>query len=174
MRALGVALAACCAAILYPSAAHANPIGASAGAVTCALGFQHLGAPDDDATFTRQTGIDHSIHFANTGTIAVFDDERPGLADIIDRDGLGAILHKDVTLALRKPHGHAHGDNDNDNDRDDHSPHASGPAPVLHTVTPSDPAGGGVETSATPEPGSILLLATGLAAVVFWRRQIFA
>lgn len=182
MRALGVALAACCTMVLWPSAAHANPIGAHTGVVTCALGVQHFDALDaDEATFTRQTGIDHSIHFANTGTVSVFDDERIGLGDAIDLDGLGLKTHKDQTLALRTPHHGDDGDHDSDpaNDRDGNPPHAGGPVPVLPTLkvtasTVTEPEGGGIQTSATPEPGSIVLLATGLAAVIWWRRQIFA
>jgi hypothetical protein len=194
MKALGVALAVCCAVVLWPSAARANPIGAQVGAVTCALGAQSGSSGGGDATFTSESGMDQSLQFANTGLVAVFNDERTALADLIAVEGLGADLHKELTLALRthdKAHhannGHRHdNDNDNDNDADDsaatsdpagpasptaNAPHLADPLPQTPQATdpPADPP-----TSATPEPGAFVLLATGLVGLVCLRRQISA
>jgi hypothetical protein len=191
MKALGVALAVCCAVVLWPSAARANPIGAHVGSVTCALGVQSSSSGGGDATFTSESGMDESLQFANTGLVAVFNDERTALADLIAIEGFGADLHKELTLALRtqdKAHhannGHRH-DNDNDNDADDsaatsdptdpapttNAPHLANPLPQTPQTT-DVPAG--TPTSATPEPGSIVLLATGLVGLVLLRRQISA
>jgi hypothetical protein len=187
MKALGVALATCCVAVLWPSAARANPIGAHVGAVTCALDA-HSGSFDaDDATFTRESGMDQSLQFANTGFVAVFNDERTALADLIALEGLGVNLHKELTLALRTPDkGHAKHDNDdtdNDRDADDHGPSNNSTPPIVpgpkvdnplpHGPQLNDPPAADPPTSATPEPGSIVLLATGLVALVSLRRQIF-
>jgi hypothetical protein len=196
MKALGVALATCCVAVLWPSAAHANPIGAHVGAVTCALGAPSGLSDADDATFTRENGMDQSLHFANTGFVAAFNDERTALADLIAVEGLGVDLHKELTLALRTPpngHAWAKGDakndndngsgKDNDNDADNgpnndpappmpHTPKLDNPLP--HGPALNDPPAADPPTSATPEPGSIVLLATGLVALVCLRRRIFA
>lgn len=195
MRALGVALGACCAAVFWPSAAHANPIGAHVGAVTCALGANSGSFDTDDATFTRESGMDQSLHFANTGFVAVFNDERTALADLISLEGLGVDLHKELTLALRthdeghhgKGHGKGHAwndnDNDNDHDADDDGPGNGATPPIVAGPKLDNPLPHGPQlndppadppTSATPEPGSIVLLATGLVALVCLRRQIFA
>jgi hypothetical protein len=191
MKALGVALVACCTAVIWPSAAHANPIGAHVGAVTCALGSNSGSFDTDDATFTGESGMDQSLHFANTGFVAVFNDERTALADLISLEGLGVDLHKELTLALRKHdeghHGKGHAendiDNDNDHDADDGGPANGATPPIVAGPKVDSPLPHGPQlndppadppTSATPEPGSIVLLATGLVALVCLRRQIFA
>jgi hypothetical protein len=185
MKALGVALAACCAAVLWPSALHANPICARDAAERTKLatipGSQAFDGDHDadDGTFTAQAGLDHSIHFATTGTIDVFNDDHTSLGNVIDTEGRSTAESQMVTVGLRTA-SHA-----GDNDADDQGPgnqgqgHAyawghdhSGPKV---SDPPRDPAGGGgTSTSATPEPASMLLLATGLAGVILCRRQLFA
>ena len=193
MKALGVVLAACCAVVLWPSALHANPICARDAAERTKLatipGSQAFDGDHDadDGTFTAQAGLDHSIHFATTGTIDVFNDDHPGLGHVIDDEGLPAADHQTLTVGLTTGHHDADNDRDN-NDNDDQgsarhgesseTPH--GMTPPLHhgpkvSESPNTPAGGGgTSTSATPEPASMLLLATGLAGVLLYRRQLFA
>ena len=182
MKTLGVALAACCAAVFWPSVAHANPFGtreaASEKTLNFVPGWQALDG-DGDANagaFTSQAGLDHSVHFASTGTTDVFNDERVSLGDVIDVDGLARAMHTEITLGLR--HGDDEGDKDRDkgrdNDRDDHHGPVAPGAPTPHGPKLSDPpTGGAATTSATPEPGSMLLLATGLAGLICYRRQLF-
>jgi hypothetical protein len=191
MKALGVALAACCAVAFWPSAAHADPIGARVGATT--VEHTKIAVHDDDATFSVQGGLDRSITFANTGQTEVFDDDRVSLGDVIDLEGLGLMLHDQITLGLRTM-GHD-ADNDGDHDGGDRraglasgsdsgsgaglnpgvgAGHRTVPA-LLHGPKVTDPqGGGGTTTSATPEPASMLLLATGLAGVLLYRRRLFA
>lgn len=200
MRALGVALAACCAAVFWPSALHANPICARDAAERTKLetipGSQAFDADHDraDRTFTAQAGLDHSIHFATTGTIDVFNDDQPSLGHVIDTEGLSTADHHVVTVGL---HAASHeGDNDADergaaNQGQGHAyawghgtsgpklgdPPSAGASdpPIAGPNPPTDPAdGGGISPAATPEPASMLLLATGLAGVILFRRQLFA
>lgn len=186
MKALGVALVACCAMVLWPSAAHANPIGAREAAETTKLatdpGWQAFdGDRDaDDGMFTAQAGLDNSAHFAAMGTADVFDDDRASLGSVIDVDGLATAANTETTLALRTVR-HA-GDNDGDENGDSHG-HSGTPKvthapqadpPASHPPAADPPGGGGTQTSATPEPASMLLLATGIVGVLFFRRQLFA
>lgn len=187
MRALGVALAACCAVVFWPSALHANPIGARDAAERTKLatipGSQVFDGDHDadDGTFTAQAGLDNSIHFATTGTVDVFNDDHASLGNVIDAEGLSTADHQVVTVGLRTD---SH-DGDHDNDANGSGPGNEGQGhayawghdhsgPKL-SDPPNDPAGGaGPSTSATPEPASMLLLATGLAGLILLRRQLFA
>jgi len=189
MRALGVALAACGAMVLWPSALHANPIGPHDAADRTRLatvpGSEAFDGDDDadDGAFTAQAGLDNSVHFAATGTLDAFSDDHVSMANVVDVEGLATISDNQITLALRTVAG---GD---DNDKDDmvaaqsavlpavaHGPSLDPPAAAPLTDPPSsvDPPMGGVQTSATPEPASLLLLATGLLGVLVFRRQLFA
>ena len=177
MKAVGVALAAFCAAVLWPSAARANPFGTREAAADTSLnvapGWQVFDGDGDanEGVFTSQTGLDNSVHFASTGTVDAFNDERVSLSDVIDLEGLALTLKTDITLGLRS------GDTDPAGDMDaDGSVEHGAPPMMPHGPKISDPPGGtgGPAVSATPEPGSMLLLATGLVGLICYRRQLFA
>lgn len=195
MKALGVALAACSAMVLWPSAVHANPIVAREAADTTVLatvpGSQAFDADRDadDGMFTAQAGLDNSAHFAAMGamgTTDVFDDDHESPDRDIDVDGLATAANSATTVALRTANHEGDNDNDGDNDGDDsgsggHPPvgappvsHTPQPEPAPHGPSANPPGGGGAVPSATPEPASMLLLATGLVGVLCFRRQLFA
>ncbi|HEX4568162.1 MAG TPA: PEP-CTERM sorting domain-containing protein [Vicinamibacterales bacterium] len=186
MRALGVALAACCAVVLWPSALHADPIRARDAAERTKLatipGSQVFDGDHDadEGTFTAQAGLDHSIHFAATGTIDVFNDDHPSLGNVIDVEGLSTADHQTITVGLVAGHHDADNDHQGSDTHSDSGETPHGMTPPLQlgpkvSDPPIDPAGGvGTSTSATPEPASMLLLATGLAGVILYRRQLFA
>jgi hypothetical protein len=165
MRAIGIALAVCSAAVLYPSTARADAIRAQAGAISCALSAHTSGGPivsaqhnervdveDDDATFQKRGGLEQSAHFANHGSAAVFPDDRTSFRDEISVEGFGLSLKKQITIALRKPL---------------KSPEGREQAISLPTVREAG-------ASATPEPASLLLIATGLAGLFRHRKQLAA
>ena len=173
MKAPLVALAFACAAVAGPDPASADPIRASAGSTACALDVRassdwhpdqpwaspivtidHSARLEDDATFRNYTGLGNSAHFANTGSIQVWSDDRTRIEQWIDFDGFGLILHKHITIALRKHFGKGH------------IKHGDGTLRLPQAA--QDPG------SHAPEPESVVLIATGLAAAFVFRRQLFA
>ena len=178
MKALGVTLAFSCAVALVPATAHAERIGVKEASTACSLdsrasperervvagssseGEQVDGArvvvalnnegEDDDATFQRRSGLEHSAQFANHGSAESFADDRSIFGDDNDFDGFGSDLKKQITLALRKH---------------DKKPVDSGKALVPRADAAASP---------NPEPASMFLIGTGLAGLFRYRRQLFA
>jgi hypothetical protein len=147
MKALGVALAVCCAAVLTPSTAHADTIGAQTAAAVCMMGSsaqlsEHVSV---DLTADNRTEVVNAIRV--TGSL--------------DLPGLGLHLG---WFDLEGQHGE--------------DEHGEGPLASAHNLRVG-PRGlsarvTGASTSATPEPASMLLVATGLAGLLFYRRRLFA
>lgn len=171
MRVLGMVLAVG-VAVLYPSTAKADPIRVQAGAVTSTLDAritpinttdqngpvvtaQHSGQADvdgnDDATFKPQSGLEQSAYFANHGSAVVFADDRSSFKDAISAEGLGVNLQTHITIALRAG---------------EEKTYLGGEVCVMRVPE--------VDASTTPEPGSLLLIASGLAGLLLYRRQLFA
>jgi hypothetical protein len=171
MRVVGMVLAVG-VAVLYPSVAKADPIKVQVGATTSTLDARitpinttdqsgsavtaqqsEQSAVDDDgdASFTTRSGVERSAYFANHGLVAVFADDRSSFKDTISSEGLGVGLQTHITIALRAG---------------EEKVYLGGDVCVMRTAE-ADP-------STTPEPGSLLLIATGLAGVLLYRRQLFA
>ena len=178
MKALGVTLAFSCAVALVPATAHAERIGVKEASTACSLDSrasperervvagsssegEHVDGArlvvalnnegeDDDATFQRQSGLEHSAQFANHGSAESFADDRSIFGDDNDFDGFGSDLKKQITLALRKH---------------DKKPVDSGKALVPRADAAASP---------NPEPASMFLIGTGLAGLFRYRRQLFA
>ncbi len=159
-------------AVLYPSMAKADPIKVQAGAVTSTVDTRITPATttdqsgpvvtaqhseqadvddDNDVTFKTRSGLEQSAYFANHGTAQVFADDRSSFKDTISAEGLGVNLQTHITIALRAG---------------EEAIYLGGEVCVLKVPE--------ADASMTPEPGSLLLIATGLAGVLLYRRQLFA
>lgn len=183
MRAFRIAVALCSVSVLWPAAARADAIRAQAGAATCTLDYRiytpagEWSSPgqgrgpivaaqhseqidlDGDATFQPRGGLEHSAHFANHGSADVFADDRTSFHDAISFDGFGINLKKHITIALRK-HQHNEG--------------KEGKGGQGRRAAIALPAAADPDASPTPEPASVLLIGTGLAGLILFRRQLFA
>jgi hypothetical protein len=171
MRVVGMVLAVG-VAVMYPSTAKADPIKLQAAVVTSSLDASYVpvspASPTDqngaivtadhseqvavdDATFQTRTGLEQSAYFANFGSAQVFADDRSSFKDTISAEGLGVNLQTHITIALRAGEDKVY----------------LGPEVCVMRAPEVDP-------STTPEPASLLLIATGLAGALLYRRQLFA
>jgi hypothetical protein len=151
-------------AVLYPSMAKADPIKVQAGAIAPVNTTDQSGSVvtaqhgeradvdnDNDATFNTRSGLEQSAYFANHGSAQVFADDRSSFKDTISAEGLGVNLQTHITIALRAG---------------EETIYLGGEVCVLKVPV--------ADASTTPEPGSLLLIATGLAGMLLYRRQLFA
>ena len=191
MKALSAAMALSCAVVLTPSIAAADSFGPREGKSACTINLdgpfesgerstrdsiaavnsdgnasasEH--SPDisgwrdhdnsgpgsfDDDMFGRRGGLENSAHFANHGSPQLFPDDRSSFRDEISFEGFGDV-QRHITAALRKHQGnHGRG-----HDR--------------RTLVPQ----GDTAPTPNPEPASMLLIGTGLAGLVRYRRQLFS
>lgn len=95
---------------------------------------------EDGLSFAWNAGLDRSATFASGGQAALFVDEDTDAHDLLRFDGFSAGTNAAVTFGLRDRIGNS--------------------GFLLRLSTNGDPAGG----SQTPEPASMLLLGTGVAA----------
>jgi len=164
-------------AVSYPSVARADAIRAQEGAVTCALDARVTAVPGgnapsgevasgqhseqltvntaSDATFLNRGGLEQSAYFANHGSTYLFADDRSSFHDAISAEGLGVNLDTHLTIALRAG---------------EEQTYLGGEVCVLRVPGTE----GAPETSTTPEPGSLLLIGTGLAGLLLYRKQLLA
>ena len=171
MRIVGVALAVC-VAVMYPSTAKADPIKVQTGVVIASLDAKITANtnPSDpnspvasteqsgqvtlggDATFLSRGGLEQSAFFASHGSTYLFADDRSSFHDGITAEGLGMNLNTPITIALLSGE-----------DKIYNYCLACGMT-VFGSATP-DPG-------TTPEPASLLLVATGIAGALLYRRQL--
>lgn len=101
MRALGIALAVCSAAVLWPSTARADSIRTQAGHSVSAQNEGAAWGDDDDATFNKRSGLERSARFASLGSADVFADDRTSFFDQISFQGFCLDLNRPIIFALR-------------------------------------------------------------------------
>ena len=169
MRAVGVALAVCSVAVLFPSTARADAIRAQAGVPGLTLDAQTSPGSPDDATFTVRGGLEQSAYFANYGSASVFADDRTSATDPISLDGFGLSLNNQLFTAHWKWHKHPKW-----RDRPFRRPIGR---PIGRPIR--GPIGGPIGApdpgaSPTPEPASLLLIGTGIAGLLRYRKQLLA
>jgi hypothetical protein len=186
MKALGVTLALSCAVALIPATAHAERIGANAGTKACSLdsdasrdagedfGNARRTAAlsedkdnDNDVTFSKRSGLEHSANFANHGSSESFADDRSSFSDQVRSGGFGEDRDKHLTTALWKRENHGHGENRAHGE--DREEHGGNPIRGSKPLIPKADAA----ASPNPEPASMLLIGTGLAGLFRYRRQLF-
>lgn len=186
MRALGITLALCSASVLWPDTARADAIRAREAVATwtddhASGGDRDRSAPPGpswansnvaaehsaqiylgDDSFLPLAALEHSARFANHGAPAVFADDRTSFHDAISVDGFGFGLDKQLTLALRTPHLTQGKAGEQQGQAGVRSAAISLPSLTVPAASP------------TPEPASVLLFATGLTGLFFYRRRLFA
>ena len=176
MKTLGVVLATCCAAVLMPSTARANPIGAGACATDCVVNtdaaagtldgglmfaIPHTKLADmDDAVSVRDSGLEASARFASSGSLVVFADDHAAASEV--------GVPSPVTFALRQD-GHE-GDQGEDHDADATETATVAAAGAGHGDPPAVSASAVASAAVTAAaagagPGSVSAAVTSAASV---------